>query len=88
MSRTYIVFGSNDGGQTLAPVGTYEAADHDTARKMARDSGHEAYGSCPVGNWSFGKLSERVIVDIEEIPLPLPDAKQLTVHDALGDDEP
>lgn len=82
MSRIYVVFGSNDDGETLVPVGRYEATDHDAAKKLARDSGHEAYGSCPEGNWSFGKLAVKEIIDFEPIEL-FPAGEQLTVEDAV-----
>lgn len=81
--RSYLVFGSNDGGKTLEPVGEYEAQDHESAKKKARSSGHKSYGTCPTGNWSFGNLSVREIVDVEEAKLPIPG--QLTVDEVLDE---
>lgn len=83
--RRYIVFGSNDGGETLSPVGVYEAADHDAAKKAARESGHVAYGTCPEGNWSFGKISVKEIVEVEELELPIPG--QMTVTEVIEEIE-
>lgn len=79
--RNYLVFGSNDGGETLTLIGEFEAADHDAAKKLARDSGHEAYGSCPSGNWSFAKVNVREVVEVEPLDMPVPG--QMTVDEVL-----
>lgn len=85
--RPYVVFGSNDDGKTLVPLGEFEAADHDAAKKLARDAhgSFASYGTCPVGNWSFGKLKVKEVVDIEEMQLPFPEGHQLTVQDAIAE---
>jgi hypothetical protein len=90
--RDYLVFGSNDNGETLVPLGAVTAPDHDSAKKKAREAverdkdqpQYETYGTCPVGNWSFSKLTSRTIVDVEDIDMPLKGIPgQMTVEEVL-----
>lgn len=81
--RPYVVFGSTNGGGSLQPLGIFEAPDHDAARKLAHRDEFSWYGSVPVGNWEFGELKAKTVIEIEDVELPFPDKKQLTVEDAL-----
>jgi hypothetical protein len=88
MNREYLVFGSNDDGKTLSPIGLFEASDHDAAKKKAREhASFTAYGSTPAGNWSFGKLMVREIVDIEQMELPFSVGQQMTATDVIDEIE-
>lgn len=79
--RKYIVFGSNDEGKTLAPIGVFEASDHDAAKKMAYSEDFKDYASVPEGNWTFGEVTSTVILDVKPIQLPIPG--QMTVEEVL-----
>lgn len=70
--RTYLVFGSNDQGRTFVPIGEFEAADHEGAQRLAAKDEYsfEAFGSTPANNWTFGKVSSRVVYDYEELTMP------------------
>lgn len=79
--RKYIVFGSNDEGKTLAPIGVFEASDHDAAKKLAYSDEYKDYASVPEGNWTFGEVTSTVILDVKPIQLPIPG--QMTVEEVL-----
>lgn len=84
MSRKYVVFGSNDGGKTLVPLGIVDAKTHEVAKLRAEelDPAYESYGSATARNFSFQEKRTKTIVAWVDIPMG-----QLTFDD-LEDEVP
>lgn len=71
MNRKYVVFGSNDDGQTLVPLGIVEARTHTVAKALAKELNgtYATYGSATARNWSFQKEMTKTITAWVDVPM-------------------
>lgn len=62
MSRTYLVFGSDD-GELWKPIGTVDANTHEQAQDTAADQvpGYSHYGSTTRRGWRSRSVNEKVV---------------------------